>query len=81
MAVMIRDVARYGDPVLRQKGERVEKMAPAVRALVEDLIETIYEAKRIGLAAQQIGHVVHVTVVDVDSATKAEFKTKLTALQ
>ena len=62
---MIRTVVQYGHPVLRQKGERVDTITPAIQALITDLLETMYEAKGIGLAAQQIGEAVQVTVLDV----------------
>jgi peptide deformylase len=64
-AGMIRKVVHYGHPVLRKKGERVENITPAIRALIQDLLETMYEAHGIGLAAQQIGEAVQVTVIDV----------------
>jgi peptide deformylase len=62
---MIRRVVPYGHPALRQKGERVETITPAISALIGDLLETMYNAHGIGLAAQQIGEAVQVTVVDV----------------
>ena len=64
-AAMVHKVVTYGHPVLRQKGERVEKVTPAIEALVTDLLETMYDARGIGLAAQQIGVAVQVTVLDV----------------
>jgi len=75
---MIRKVVQYGHPVLRQKGSRVEAITPAVKMLVEDLLETMDAARGIGLAAQQIGQAVQVTVVDVraaeDRPSALEFK-------
>ncbi len=62
---MIRKVVQYGHPVLRQKGARVEAITPAIKLLVEDLLETMYAARGIGLAAQQIGEALQVTVLDV----------------
>jgi peptide deformylase len=67
-ARMIRKVVQYGHPVLRQKGSRVEVITPGIKMLVEDLLETMDAARGIGLAAQQIGQVVQVTVVDVRAA-------------
>jgi len=75
---MIRKVVQYGHPVLRQKGSRVEAITPAVKMLVEDLLETMDAARGIGLAAQQIGQALQVTVVDVraaqDRPSTLEFK-------
>ena len=62
---MIRRVVKYGHPVLRQKGGRVGSITRSVRQLIEDLIETMYASKGIGLAAQQIGEALQVTVLDV----------------
>lgn len=62
---MIREVVKYGHPALRQKGELVERITPAIGALVQDLLETMYSSKGIGLAAQQIGQALQITVVDV----------------
>lgn len=64
-AQMIRKIVQYGHPALRKKGERVECLTPAIRELIQDLIETMYDAHGIGLAAQQIGERVQVTVIDV----------------
>jgi len=65
---MIRKVVQYGHPVLRQKGSRVEAVTLGIKMLVEDLLETMDAARGIGLAAQQIGQAVQVTVVDVRAA-------------
>jgi peptide deformylase len=65
---MIRKVVQYGHPALRKKGECVEALTPAVRALIQDLLDTMYDAHGIGLAAQQIGEVMQITVVDVRGA-------------
>lgn len=62
---MIRQIVQYGHPALRKKGGRVEAITPAIQALVQDLLETMCDAKGIGLAAQQVGEAVQVTVVDV----------------
>ena len=62
---MIRKVVQYGHPALRKKGERVETITPAIRALIQDLLETMAAAHGIGLAAQQIDEAAQVTVVDV----------------
>jgi peptide deformylase len=61
-------VVKYGDPVLRQKGTRIEKVTADVRKLVEEMIETMYAAKGVGLAAQQIGRALQLAVIDVTGA-------------
>jgi peptide deformylase len=55
----------YGDPRLRQKGARIEKITPEVKRLIDDMFETMYEAAGVGLAAQQVGQGLQVTVIDV----------------
>ena len=62
---MLLDIVKYGDPVLRQKGERVEKVTPEIKQLIDDMVETVHEAHGIGLAAQQVGRPMQLTVVDV----------------
>ncbi len=66
---MVLEVVKYGHPVLRQKGARVEKVTPAVKRLIADMFETMYAYKGIGLAAQQVGQVVQLTVIDVRGVT------------
>ena len=62
---MILDIVKYGDPVLRQKGDRVEEITPKIKQLIDDMLETMREAHGIGLAAQQIGMPLQLTTVDV----------------
>jgi peptide deformylase len=66
---MILEVVKYGHPALRQKGARVEKITPEIQQLVKDMFETMYAAKGIGLAAQQIGRALQLTVLDVRGST------------
>ena len=62
---MILDIVKYGDPVLRQKGERVGEVTPKITQLIDDMLETMREAHGIGLAAQQVGKPLQLAVVDV----------------
>ncbi|HWW01409.1 MAG TPA: peptide deformylase [Candidatus Acidoferrum sp.] len=66
---MILPVVKYGTPVLRQKGARVETITPMIKKLIADMLETMYAHKGIGLAAQQVGVPVQLTVIDVRGAT------------
>ena len=66
---MVRPVVKFGTPVLRQKGARVETVTPAIKQLIADMIETMYAHKGVGLAAQQVGVAVQVTVLDVRGVT------------
>jgi peptide deformylase len=58
-------IVQYGDPVLRTKGARVEKIDDRIRELAQNMIETMHAAHGIGLAAQQIGESLQLTVLDV----------------
>jgi peptide deformylase len=66
---MILSVIKYGTPVLRQKGARIETVTPKVQQLIADMLETTYAYKGIGLAAQQVGLALQVTVIDVRGVT------------
>jgi peptide deformylase len=66
---MILEVVKYGHPALRQKGARVETITPDLQTLIADMFETMYAAKGVGLAAQQVGRALQLTVLDVRGAT------------
>jgi len=66
---MILPVVRYGHPALRQKGARIGSVTLTIKQLIADMFETMYAHKGIGLAAQQVGQPVQLTVVDVRGAT------------
>ena len=67
---MILEIVKYGTPVLRKKGERVSSVTPAIQKLIADMLDTMYAHKGIGLAAQQVGLAVQVTVLDVRGVTE-----------
>ena len=62
---MVLPIVKYGQPVLRRKGARIEKITPEITKLIEDMLETMYEAAGVGLAAQQVGCALQLTVLDV----------------
>ncbi len=62
---MILEIVNYPDPVLRQTGKRVEKVTKEILELADNMLETMYEARGVGLAAQQVGHALQMAVVDV----------------
>jgi peptide deformylase len=66
---MILRVVKYGTPVLRKKGARVESIKPEIKQLITDMFETMYAYKGIGLAAQQVGVAKQITVIDVREVT------------
>ena len=65
---MIRNIVMYGNAVLRTKGKRVERFDAELRALATDMFETMYQANGIGLAAQQVGEPLKLTVIDISEA-------------
>ncbi len=62
---MILPIVKYGHPVLRKKGERIEKITPEIKQLIADMFETMEASHGVGLAAQQIGQALQLTVIDV----------------
>ena len=62
---MIREIVIYGDPILRKKGKPIQEITDKIRELAEDMIETMHDAHGVGLAAQQIGEAIQLTVIDV----------------
>ena len=60
------DIRVLGDPILRQETAVVAEVTDELRRLIDDMFETMYAAKGIGLAAPQVGRTERLTVVDVD---------------
>jgi peptide deformylase len=58
-------ILQYGNPILRAKGKRIEKPDDHIRELAANMIETMHAANGVGLAAQQVGEAVQLTVLDV----------------
>jgi peptide deformylase len=61
---VIRPILRYGDPALHAPARPVEAVTPDVDRLVDDMLETMYAAPGVGLAAPQIGVPLRIFVVD-----------------
>lgn len=61
-------IVKYGDPILRAKGKRIGEVTAEIRALASDMLETMHAANGVGLAAQQIGEALQLTVIDVSPA-------------
>jgi peptide deformylase len=58
-------IVQYGDPILRVKGKVVDKIDERVHELAQNMLETMHAANGVGLAAQQIGEGLQLTVIDV----------------
>jgi peptide deformylase len=63
------NVVKYGEPVLRQKGARIERMTPEIEEFIDQMFETMYKARGLGLASQQVGRALQLTVIDIREAT------------
>ncbi len=61
----IRNIRTQGDEVLRKKCREVTEMTPRLRELVDDMLDTMYEADGVGLAAPQVGILKRIVVIDV----------------
>jgi len=62
---MILPILQYGDPILRAKGKRIEEIDDRIRELAANMIETMHAAHGVGLAAQQVGEALQLTVLDI----------------
>jgi len=62
---MIRPILRYGDQVLHQKAAPVGDITPQIQQLIDDMVQTMYAAPGIGLAATQVGVALRIFVADV----------------
>jgi peptide deformylase len=71
------EVVKYGHPALRQKGARIEKITPEIEALAAAMFETMHANKGIGLAAQQVGQALQLTVLDLRGVTDRPSTLKL----
>jgi peptide deformylase len=63
--VNIVEIVKYGNPVLRTKGARINAITDDLKALAAEMLETLQRANGVGLAAQQVGKAIQFAVVDV----------------
>lgn len=61
----IRNIREYGEEVLTKKCKEVTEMTPRTKELIEDMLDTMYEANGVGLAAPQVGILKRIVVIDV----------------
>lgn len=61
---MIIPILAYGDPILRKMGKDIPKEYPKLDSLLENMFETMYAAKGVGLASPQIGLPIRVFIID-----------------
>ena len=63
-------ILKYGDARLRAKGKRIEEIDETIRELANDMLETMHAANGVGLAAQQVGEALQLTVIDISQAVE-----------
>lgn len=61
----IRNIRLIGDSILEKKARPVDEMNPRIKTLIEDMLDTMYDAQGVGLAAPQVGVLKRVVVIDV----------------
>jgi len=71
---VLREIVKYPDPVLERPSEPVTAFDDELRKLVDDMFESMYAAKGIGLAAPQIGVAKRLTVIDLSFQKNPEEK-------
>lgn len=61
----IRNIREIGDDVLNKSCKEVKEITPRIEELIEDMLDTMYEANGVGLAAPQVGILKRIVVIDV----------------
>ncbi len=61
----VRNIRQMGDGILNKKCREIKAVTPRIQELIDDMLETMYEANGVGLAAPQVGVLKRVVVVDV----------------
>ena len=61
----IRNIREIGEEVLTKKCKEIKEMTPRTKELIEDMLDTMYAANGVGLAAPQVGVLKRVVVIDV----------------
>ena len=68
---MLRPIVKHGSETLHRRAEPVAAITPEIQALVDDMVETMYAAPGVGLAAPQVGVPLRLFVVDVSVGRRA----------
>lgn len=71
---MIREIVKYPDPILQRPTEKITEFNEELRALADDMFESMYKAQGIGLAAPQIGVSQRITVIDLSNKENPDDK-------
>lgn len=65
----LRNIREIGEAVLTKNCKEVKEMTPRIKELIEDMLDTMYEADGVGLAAPQVGVLKRIVVIDVTGET------------
>lgn len=68
----VREIRKFPDQVLRRKTDRVEAVDKTIERLIDDMIETMYAAPGVGLAANQVGVPLQLAVIDITTREDRE---------
>lgn len=61
----LRNIRKDGDPLLRKRSKEIETIDTRLKILLDDMLETMYDAEGVGLAAPQVGILKRAVVVDI----------------
>lgn len=61
----LRNIREIGDEILYKRSKEVKEVTPKTKQLIEDMLETMYKAEGVGLAAPQVGILKRIAVVDI----------------
>ena len=61
----LRTIRVIGDEILEHKSKPVKEMTPRIKTLIEDMLDTMYDAQGVGLAAPQVGILKQIVVIDI----------------
>lgn len=61
----VRNIRQLGDEILKKKCREIREVTPRIQELIDDMLETMYEANGVGLAAPQVGVLKRVVVIDI----------------
>ena len=76
----LRTIRVEGDPVLGKVCREVTEVTPKIVTLIDDMLETMYEANGVGLAAPQVGILKRIVVIDVGEGPIVRLILKLSSL-
>ena len=69
----LRNIRTIGDEILRKEAKSVKALTPRTEKLIEDMLDTMYDAYGVGLAAPQVGILKRIVVIDVSENQDAPY--------